>query len=228
MRLALLVLLACAQLPALGATQVQSVIVSESARPARGSYRQFLAFMDAFKRSRGHAPEGQLRFQFHLRPGVAASGVKLRLMGEHTSLDVPVDADASFAMPRDPVAEREHAEVRIAVKGNTWWSAFVRSPGVAPGTQRLGDLRATCELYWWHNVRNESAAARWQAGPHHGACDGGGAFFFTAPGPVKGVRLQSGERDVAIAFRSRPEDPRKYAVPLEDASWGDDTVVVIE
>ncbi|NRR30205.1 hypothetical protein HSX11_08380 [Oxalobacteraceae bacterium] len=112
------------------------------------SYRKILDGMDVFEKNRQLAPGAALRFKVLPRqPGVDLQGLVLQLRGEHTKIAIPVNADMSFSLPRDPVAAQDDAIVASNRKSKSLtWRAEIRSPGMPAKTRRLGDLLLECKV----------------------------------------------------------------------------------
>ena len=147
-------LAACALVQAQGPAPVppkQSLppvtITGTSRDPVEKSYRRMVRGMDLFERERAAmAPDAELRFKLLPRkPGTRMDDVVLEVIGSSFSYRVPVAADHTFVLRRDPQALREDAVVspnrrRLSMT----WRTEVRTPGWPAGTRRLGDLRLEC------------------------------------------------------------------------------------
>jgi hypothetical protein len=78
-------------------------------------------------------------------PGVDMHGITLRVLGDHIAVPVPVAEDNTFVLPRNAQALDEDAAVVANRKTTSMtWRAQVITPGLPPGTRRLGDLRLEC------------------------------------------------------------------------------------
>jgi hypothetical protein len=138
--------------------------------------------------------------------------------------------------------------------GTLTWRAEVRTPGLPPDTRRLGDLRLECEVGmkarlvsdyppsffgWLDELFPQGPAYCQRTEPR---------YLFFAERPLFGVTLVDGARREALsvdrlyAGATRNAEWKKklphcdcevlidraYFVPLGDASWSDDTLVLLE
>ncbi|MGH8855515.1 MAG: hypothetical protein ACREWI_14730, partial [Telluria sp.] len=71
--------------------------------------------------------------------------ITLRVAGDSISIPVPVAPNNSFVLPRNDNALREDAAVLANRKTTSMTSrAPIVTPGLPPGTRRLGDMRLEC------------------------------------------------------------------------------------
>lgn len=219
-------------------------------------YRNMAAGMELFAKRRHLAPNAPLRFKLlprHRRTRM--QDVELEIVGDSFATPVPVAPDHTFTLQRDPRALRENASVRPNRRAGTMtWRAEIRTPGLPPGTLRLGDLRLECEvgmqarlisnyrpslLGWLEKLLPEGPEYCRRAVPR---------YLFFAERPLFGVTLISGSRtqvlSVDLLYGGAGRDPdwkedlpycdcevlmeRAYFLPLGDASWPDDTRVELE
>ena len=119
-----------------------------TADPVEKSYRRMVRGMDLFERRRALSPQGELRFKLLPRkPGVSLDRLELLVLGKTVETPIPVAPDRTFVLQRDPKALDENAMVTPDRKALTMtWRAEVRTPGLAPNTRRLGDLRLECQV----------------------------------------------------------------------------------
>ncbi|HEY0062230.1 MAG TPA: hypothetical protein VGC21_08915 [Telluria sp.] len=223
--------------------------VSSVRDPVDKSYRKMLLGMDRFDREHALAPAASLRFRLFPRlPGTRLDGVALRVAGETLSLPIPLAPDFSFVLPRNAQAEREDAAVLANRKSDTMtWRAWVQTPGLAPGTRRLGDLRLECRVGIESGLISNSAPLfGWLAALLTDAtsvCNQpDGNYLFFAERAVFGVTLRDGARSEALPLsmlyaggtQTRDSLPfcdcqvlleRSYYAPLWDRSWPDDTIL---
>jgi hypothetical protein len=239
-------------LPAL-AQDTATVRVSYVRDPVDKSYRKMIRGMERFERERAtHAPNAALRFRLLPRlPNVRLDGVALRIASENGSIAVPLDADFSFTLPRNDAALRDDAAVVANRKSTSMtWRAWVQTPGLPPGTRRLGDLRLECKVGMDARlVSNTSPMFSWltDALTSTEAICGkpDGNYLFFAEQPLFGVRLRAGERSAALPFKmlyaggklNRADLAycdcqvlldRTYYAPIWDLSWPDDTLLEFE
>ena len=179
--------------------------------------------------------------------------LRLQVLGRTVERSVPVAADHTFTLERDPKALAEYAVVVLERRAMTMtWRTDIRSPGVPEGQRRLGDLRLECEVGLEaglvSNVRSildEIANALTRPG----FCKRNPArYYFFAERPLFAVTLVHGERrytlPVAELYAGLARDPliaqelpycdcevlldRTYFLPLGDTTWPDDTRVEYE
>jgi hypothetical protein len=254
----LLLALPCAW-PALSPAQeaqapgkVQSVTVTSTRDPVDKSYRKMIKGMQRFERDHALAPQATLRFHLLPRtPGVNMRGITLRVLGDHIAVPVPVSEDNTFILPRNEQALQEDAAVVANRKTSSMtWRAQVITPGLPPGTRRLGDLRLECLVGMEAGlVSNSSPLFGWISNaltsPEQVCNSPKGNFLFFTERPVFSVILHAGERTEILPFhmlyaggeQPREELPfcdcqvlldRTYYAPIWDRSWPDDTLVSFE
>ena len=233
-------------------TPVATVNVTSTRDPVDKSYRKMIRGMERFEREHRLAPAAQLRFQLLPRtPEVRMTGITLRVAGETLSVPVPVAPDNSFVLPRNAQALREDAAVLANRKTTSMtWRALIETPGLPPGTRRLGDLRLECRVGVEAGlVSNSSPLFGWISNAlttPEGVCNSPeGNYLFFADRPIFAVRLRAGERSEVLPFdmlyaggiQTREMLPfcdcqvlldRTYYAPIWDASWPDDTLVEFE
>jgi len=227
-----------------------SVTVAATRDPVDKSYRKMLAGMDIFERLRpALAPQATLRFQLLPRlPSTQLDGITLRVAGDTVSLPVPVAADHSFTLERNPQAAREDAALIASRKTSTLtWRAQVRSPGVPEGMRRLGDLRLECMVGVEAGLLSNNAQMFAWLGdlftnPARVCNQADGNYLFFAERPVYAVTLRDGTRRITLPFSALyaggTQTPatlpycdcqvlldRSYYAPVWDRSWSDDTLL---
>jgi hypothetical protein len=253
--LACVCLVAFGQQPPAGKTSLGSVTVS-GAMPVEKSYRKMVEGMDLFDRMRGSlAPNAQLRYRLLPRkPGTNMDDVQLEVIGNTFSYPVPVAADRTFTLTRDPRALAEDAVVSPNRKKLTMtWRTDIRTPGLPPDTRRLGDLRLECMVGIQAGLVSNTnpltqAISDLLTSPTRYCGQKNSKYLFFAERPVFSVTLQSGSRREVLAidqlYAKASDDPglkddlpfcdcevlldRTYFLPLGDASWPNDTLVVFE
>lgn len=226
-----------------------SVQVRATRDPVDKSYRKMLLGVDRFERDHALAPNATLRFRLLPRlPGTTLAGVSLRVAGDTVSLPLPLAPDFSFTLPRNAQAAREDADVLANRKSSSLtWRAWVETPGLPPGTRRLGDLRLECRVGMTAGlISNSSPIFGWLTDALSSAdkvcTSADGNYLFFADKPIFSVTLRAGPRSAVLPLRllysggkeSAASLPfcdcqvlldRAYFAPLWDASWPDDTVV---
>jgi hypothetical protein len=236
--------------PANGQTApLASVQVRATRDPVDKSYRKMLLGVDRFERDHALAPNATLRFRLLPRlPGTTLAGVSLRVAGDTVGLPLPLAPDFSFTLPRNAQAAREDADVLANRKSSSLtWRAWVETPGLPPGTRRLGDLRLECRVGMTAGlISNSSPIFGWLTDALSSAdkvcTSADGNYLFFADKPIFSVTLRAGPRSAVLPLRllysggkeSAASLPfcdcqvlldRAYFAPLWDASWPDDTVV---
>lgn len=234
------------------AEPIQTVRVPYIRDPVDKSYRKMIKGMDRFERDRALAPLASLRFRLLPRlPNTTLDGVTLRIAGDNLSLPLAIAPDYSFVLPRNEQALREDAAVVASRKSDSMtWRAWVQSPGLAPGTRRLGDLRLECRVGMDSGlISNTSPIFGWLSNmltDTDQVCNNAdGNYLFFAERPVFSVILRHGERSEVLPFKmlyaggeqNRESLPycdcqvlldRSYYAPIWDRSWPDDTVLEFE
>ena len=127
---------------------MQTVRVPFVRDPVDKSYPKMIKGMERFAREHALAPAATLRFRVLPRlPNSKLDGVTLRVLGDNVSVPLQVAPDYSFVVPRNEQALRENAAVIANRRSDSMtWRAWVQTPGLAPGTRRLGDLRLECRV----------------------------------------------------------------------------------
>jgi hypothetical protein len=231
------------------------VVITAPRNAVSKSYRRMVEGMDLFERRRSLAPAASLRYKLVPRePGTVMDDPGLEVVADSLVIPVKVAPDHTFTIERNPVALRENAEVTPDRKAGTMtWRAEVRTPGLAPDTRRLGDLRLECEVgmkagltsqyppgffRWLDELFPETPGYCRRAAPR---------YLFFAERALFSVTLVDGSRrevlSVDMLYGGAARDPnwrkdrycdcvalldRAYFVPLGDESWPDDTQVVLE
>jgi hypothetical protein len=241
-----------AQEPPPAPGKVQSVTITSTRDPVDKSYRKMVKGMERFERDHALAPQATLRFRLLPRtPGVNMRGITLRVLGDQAAVPVQVLEDNTFVLPRNEQALREDAAVVANRKTTSMtWRAQVITPGLPPGTRRLGDLRLECLVGMEAGlVSNSSPLFGWISNaltsPDQVCNSPNGNFLFFTERPVFSVTLRAGERSEILPFRmlyAGGEQPREelpfcdcqvlldrtYYAPIWDRSWPDDTLVSFE
>lgn len=249
----LLACLAGAGAPALAQSGQPTTVTVQSTRdPVDKSYRKMIRGMERFEREHALAPNAPLRFQLLPRlPTVDMRGITLRVAGDTVSVPVPVAEDNSFVLPRNEAALREDAAVLANRKTTSMtWRALIVTPGLPPGTRRLGDMRLECRVGVEAGlVSNSSPLFSWindvLTSPEQVCGSPNGNYLFFAERPIFSVRLRAGDRVEVLPFRmlyaggeqSKADLQycdcqvmldRTFYAPIWDSSWPDDTLVEFE
>ena len=240
--------------PAPGAHDLPPITISAKANrdPVEKSYRKMLQGMDLFEQKRALSPNGSLRFKLLPRKRETdMSAVRIDVIGSTVDFAVPVSPDHTFTLARNPQAFNEDAQVVPNRKKQTLtWRADIRTPGLPPGTRRLGDLRLECRVGMEAGLVSTSgsiisrvAGALFNTPAY---CDRKvPLYLFFSDRPLFSVTLTAGTRREALAvdqlYAAASDDPnlqndlpqcdcevlvdRTYFLPLGDMSWPDDTLI---
>lgn len=207
----------------------RKVEVSGVKNPALRPYRIMSRGLDAFDKHHALAPQADLRFELWDQDGTVPStaGLTLRLAGDAVDLPLPVDADATFVLPRSQEAFDGNADLILnRRKEQMRWRPRVRSPDVPANARRLGDLRLECEVSWAVTKDDLSFLARTAVGAAGGFCRAPLVTMrYRAPQRLAAVNVISGERTAPLALM---EGGRSFVVPLRDKSWDDDSLIVYQ
>jgi hypothetical protein len=238
------------------AAQSDGVKVTGLRDPVDKSYRRIVAGMDHFEKRHALAPAAALRFKLLPRNrGTRMEDVEVAIVADSFEVPVAVAPDRTFTLERNAKALKENASVRPNRKKQTLtWRAEIRTPGLPPGTRRLGDLRLECEvgmvaglisnyrpsmIGFLSNLFTEGAQYCARSEPR---------YLFFAERPVWAVTLVSGSRRETLPvdrlYAGASRDPgwkadlkycdcevladRTYFMPLGDESWPDDALVEFE
>lgn len=250
------VLASAAALAQAPAKQLGSVTVTGMAHPVEKSYRRMVEGMDLFERMHALAPNAQLRYKLLPRKrGTNMDDIQLEVVGNTFSTRVPVAPDRTFTLPRDPTAWAENAAVLPNRRELTMtWRTEIRTPGLPPGTRRLGDLRLECLVGIQAGLVSNTSSKLMQqlsgllTDPFRYCGQKYARYLFFADRPVFSVTLVAGNRrevlPIDALYASASDDPglpqdlpfcdcevlvdRTYFLPLGDKSWPDDTLVQFE
>lgn len=210
----------------------QQVTVAGSRDPDWKPYRKMLDGIDAFDHYHSLAPQAQLKFILRpQQPRLTASDLKLRIVGDTVNIEVPIAADLTFSVPRDESAAKDDADLRLSTKKGLFrWRPDIHTAGIPVGTRRLGDLRLECEVRWAVDKFDASLIKLAYLVPLGGVCHTSRSrVFYSSDAPLTGATLVSGSRRERLpAERLDAKDHARYAPPLHDPSWPDDTLVEFE
>jgi hypothetical protein len=218
----------------------------------RKEYRNLLQAMRIFDESRAKAPQAVMRFKVFPRHDAAVMrGLTLTLWSKSVKRPIPIAADGTFTVDRDPVAQAENAFVVSNRPDNSLaWRADIRTPGLAPNTRRLGDLRLECKVDFAGTGADLATSIKapgfWAiAAVVDDPCMVKPVVYsWIADEPVFSVTLVSGSRRQTLEcaglygchvpamfnfmdWRDHLRD-RAFWIRIWDTSWPDDTLVVLE
>src|SRR4051812_7498077 len=246
---------AVAQDQGAGEAVLPSVTATAVGDPVDKSYRRMVRGMDLFEAKHAMAPNAALRYKLlPRRPDTNMNAISLDIVGKTVAIPVRVARDHTFTLERNQKALEEDASVIPNRKaGSMTWRTEIRTPGLPPGTRRLGDLRLEClvglEAGLFSNVRPVFGQLANLVIGIIGYCDRVDAqYLFFAERPIFSVSLVSGNRrevlsiDKLYAGASYNENlkadlpfcdcqvlvDRTYFLPLGDHSWPDDTLIEYE
>jgi hypothetical protein len=205
----------------------EKVQVSGVKNPALRPYRIMTRGLDAFDKHHALAPKADLRFELWNADGTIprADGLGLRLAGDKFDQLLPVDAEATFILPRSQEALDDNADLVLnRKKEEMQWRPRVRSPGVPDNARRLGDMRLECEVAWAVMKDQMSFVVRTALTAAGGMCRAPMTVLsYRAPKRLASVTLVSGERSRALKLG---KDTSTYIVPLRDKEWDDESLIV--
>ena len=211
--------------------------------------------MDLFDAQRSLSPSGTLRFKLLPRkPDTDMKSIEMEVIGSTVAFPVGLSPDNTFTLERNPKAFDENAQVIPNRKAQTMtWRSDIRTPGLPPGTRRLGDLRLECRVGMEAGLISNSSniiGRLTQAVLDTPAyCDRKAPLYlFFADRPLFSVTLVSGDRREVLSidklYAAASDDPglkndlpycdcevlvdRTYVLPLGDLSWPNDTLVVFD
>ena len=223
--------------------------------PVEKSYRKMISGMDLFDRENAMAPGAVLRFKLlPRRRETDMNNIDLAVVGTDVEFALPIAPDHTFALPRNPKALAEDAQVVPNRKAQSMtWRTDIRTPGLPPNTRRLGDLRLECRVGMQAGlVSNRSGLIGWIAAAFADTpayCDDKAPnYLFFADRPMFSVTLVAGSRREILAitklYANASDDPglpndlpycdcevlldRTYVLPLGDRTWPDDARVEFE
>jgi hypothetical protein len=194
------------------------------------SYEAIARGLEAFALHKQQAPAAKP--QFRVRPvqqEASLKGLHLVLSTPGRTRDVPFDRNGAFTPPELDAAERAQARIALNPTDGAFAIApFVRTPGLAPDTLRMGDLRVGCEMRWAIAREDNDTFPLFLYGPG-GPCHSHLVkSVLQAPRPVSAIWLVSGQRREALPVERIKADRVSFMPPLHDESWPDDTLIELK
>lgn len=250
----------CLNAAAQGSTggDLPTVTISAKANPdpVEKSYRKMIKGMDLFDKERGQlSPSASLRFKLlPRRLETDLNRIEMEVIGSTVDFLVPIAPDQTFTLERNQKAYNENAQVSPNRRAQSMtWRTEIKTPGLPPGTRRLGDLRLECRVGMEAGLisnRSNIVGRMVQALLDTPAyCDRHvPLYLFFADRPLFSVTLVAGPRreilSIDMLYAAASDDPklkdelpycdcevlvdRTYVLPLDDRSWPDDTLVEFE
>lgn len=230
----------------------QVTVAGTSSDPVEKSYRKMVRGMDYFEKARATlAPDASLRFKLLPRkPGATMEHIVLELIGTTFDYRLPVAEDRTFVLERDARALQEDAVVSPNRKRlSMTWRTEIRTPGLAPNSRRLGDLRLEClvglEAGLVSNLSLFAQLADLFTDSQSYCMRPQARYLFFAERALFSVTLVAGARREVLPidrlYAAASDEPelkaelpycdcevlidRTYFLPLGDPSWPDDTRV---
>ncbi len=237
------------------APPASTVTVSALRSPVDKSYRKMVRGMDLFEKLHALAPNAALRFKLLPRLlDTRMDGITLKIVGDTVVIPVALAADNTFALERNATALAEDAAVIPNRKVDSMtWRTDIRTPGLPPGTRRLGDLRLECKVGMEAGLVSQGMPVIAQIANVISSllptCDSANDnYFFFTDRPLFNVTLVHGQRRASLpldrlyaGFSVDPIDKasmkqydvevlldRSYFAPLGDPTWPDDTLIEFE
>ena len=242
-----------AEPPAPGTPENQQVEVTAPLPGARDekTLAQLLSAQDAFMRHRALAPDATLGFRLYARLDPRdLERLRLFQVDGGQRREVPLDDHQRFTL--DPSWTLADADRGVLLQTNlpdgaVAWKVDVRTPGLADDRRRLGDLRLECEADTFHGnlqrgLRTPISAVL-DASDELCLLDDAQAWF--AERPIFAVTLVDGARRRLLPYRYLHGSngtmalaglfdwpyalrDRTWFLPLDDRSWPDGTLVVLD
>lgn len=227
----------------LGRVQVQG---ESAALREKKTLAQLFKAQALFDKFHALAPAAELKFRVYARTQAElAQRLELGLMTPVGRQPVVLDGEDRFVI--DPawrlLPERTELRSRLA-DGRVTWRPDIRTPGVPDGERRLGDLRLQCRIGFDSGVARGLKGLAWLLSFAIDECEDpewspsnfadrpvfavtlvhGERWLVLSAGLLHGLR-DGGGQDYDWGYSLRE---RMFRVPLGDASWPDDTRVLIE
>lgn len=150
--------------------------------------------------------------------------LRLRLEGDETSSQIPLEPGNIFSLPMDQSRLDAKAELTLNRKtGSVRWIPYVRSAATSDTHRRLGDLRLTCEVHWAIDKETLPFAMRTTMSALGGPCNfltQKGTYSFTEAQPILGATISDNGKTAPVPFSGALFTP-----PLRDKDWSDDSVI---
>ena len=208
----------------------QTVIISGSKGSELLSYRLMLAGLDAFDEYHDLAPNADKVYYKLKMNGDSAEtpeNVSLHIVGETTSILVPIASDGTFFLPRSTEADDEDADLVLNKKKKDFLMHIgVFSAGVPDGMRRLGDLRLECEIEMAMAKKQINFVVRATVTTFLLTSHWCNAEKLNVPSfterPISGATIIAGEQHKELKVL---KDGHGYEAPLNNKAFPDDALI---
>jgi hypothetical protein len=208
---------------------IPDVDVTASERPQELSYQAILRGREAFALHKQQAPGATPQFRVRpVQPDASLKGLRLVLSAPSRTIDVPFDKNGVFTPPELDATEGAGAHIALNRPDAFAIAPFVRTPGLAPDTLRMGDLRVGCEMRWAIAREDNDSfplILYGLGGPCHSHLV---KVVLQAPRPVSAIWLVSGQRREPLRPERIRADRVNFMPPIHDDSWPDDTLIELQ
>lgn len=204
-----------------------TVAVAGLKAPELRPYQTMLRGAHTYEKLKAMAPDAPFFLMIKpRRAGLDIRTVTLKIVGEQTTVAVPVAEDGTFNLPILGDPEFAHAEMVVNQKKSDnaiGWRPRIVTPGLPPNTRRLGDLRLECEIQWAIDKSDMSFMARSAFALLGGPCNTSKVQMqFEAPAQLAGATLRNAERTQTIRLTHGGSG---FIAPVHDKSWPDDALI---
>jgi hypothetical protein len=211
------------------AQEISAVIAVATVRdPDWKHYPSFVAGMDLFDAEHEMAPTAPLWFRLVSRSGGLPPGkLEMRIATDDQSEALELGPDGRFQLPRRPWALDGNAELLTNQRrGSARWRPDIRSPDIAPGYRRLGDLRLECKVRWAVERAQVPALMRkvFEIGGNPCLSRSVRVDFFSDE-LIGRVVVETPAGDRPLPCNRAASGGREYFPPLNDPSLGNDVLL---
>ena len=215
-----------------------TVHINAIRNPELHTYRAIAAGLDKFDELHALAPGvPQLRFQVEARRGKPLGELPTaRISADDFSIPLTLDQDARFSVPRSQAAYDAKAELVLnRKKREARVVPWIRTPGLADGQVRLGDVRLDCQVkiaivkeempFWVNGLINGFLLTTDWCSWFKGETPKGGDRVWSqdAAAKLSAATMRDGERSTALKVEGKT-----YRLPIGDTSWSNDAIVELE
>lgn len=159
-----------------------------------------------------------------------AQNIALHIVGDTTSVPVPLAADGTFILPRNQDADDEGADLVLNKKGTDFVVHIgVFSAGVPEGMRRLGDLRLECEVGMAMAKKNINVFLRATLTTFLLTSHWCGSDKFNIPSlserPLQAATLIDGDQRKELVVL---KDKHGFEAPISDLHFADDDLIELQ